>query len=80
MDEPQKPSKLWSAVGIGLPALAAVFCIIAAIATEQQAVYFSLAAVNLGITTLALQRVYTVFCKRQSAASSPTQSDTDATQ
>ena len=78
MNEQQKPSKLWSAVGIGLPALATVFCLIAALTTEQRAVYMSLAAANLFITVLALQRVYAVFGRRQPTDASTAQSNHDA--
>ncbi|MBC8352989.1 MAG: hypothetical protein H8E66_13420 [Planctomycetes bacterium] len=78
MNEPQKPSKLWSAVGIGIPALTAVFALIAALTTQQRAVYISLAAASVFITVLALQRVYAVFGRRQLTDDSTTQSGNDS--
>lgn len=78
MDEHQRPSKLWSAVGIGVPALSTVFALIAAFTTEQRAVYIALAAASLFFTVLALQRVYAVFGRRQPTDASTSQSDNDS--
>ena len=78
MDEPQKPSKLWSAVGIGVPALTSVFALIAAFTTEQRAVYISIAAASLFFTVLALQRVYAVFGQQHPTDASTTQPGSDS--
>lgn len=81
MNESQKPSKLWSAVGIGIPAITTVFALLAAFKTEQRAFYIALAAASLFFTVLALRRVYEVFGRRQPSGPSTSQSgnDPDAT-
>lgn len=57
MNDSQSPSKFWSAVGIGLPAIATMMSFAAAFTTEQRAIGIGVGVVFAGVTMLALQRV-----------------------
>ncbi len=65
MPDVDSTSKVWSVVGVALPALATVFAAIAALKTEQRAINIALMVICLIMTVLAIQRVYA--CSEQSS-------------
>ncbi len=77
MNKLQNPPKLWIAIGAGVSALATVFSLIAAVTTEQHALYISLAGASLLITVLALRAVYAAFGQQRPTDTIPRQPGSD---
>ena len=61
MDDAPKSSKLWSLVGICLPAIATPMAIFAALTTERRALWIGTAVLCFLATLLAAQRVSSAF-------------------
>ncbi len=64
MNEPKKPSVLWSVIGVGLPAFTSVMSFVNASTSDQRGLWISVGVVFGGAALIVLQRVYRAFSKR----------------